>query len=112
MAVESIAVNDSRWALLAARPVPRQYPTTVQKPRCINAAPSAGAAFPGGAMRRYTVVSGIFLTVLAMIQITRLALQWPVRVATYDVPMWPSAVAALIAGSLAIWAFRVSADRG
>lgn len=62
-------------------------------------------------MRRYTVVSGIFLAVLATVQITRLGLQWPVRVATYDVPMWASAVAALIAGSLAIWAFRVSADR-
>ncbi len=63
-------------------------------------------------MRRYSVVSGIFLAVLAMVQITRLALQWPVSVASHHVPLWASAVAALIAGSLAIWAFRVSADRG
>ncbi|MCR4338965.1 MAG: hypothetical protein NUW01_03655 [Gemmatimonadaceae bacterium] len=63
-------------------------------------------------MRRYTVVSGIFLAALAAVQTTRLVLQWPIRVATYDVPMWPSAVAALITASLAIWAFRVSADRG
>lgn len=63
-------------------------------------------------MRRYTMVSGIFFTLLAIVQITRLVMQWPVRVATYDVPVWTSAIAALIAGSLAIWAFRVSADRG
>jgi hypothetical protein len=31
------------------------------------------------------------------------------RVATFDVPVWFSVLAALIAGSLAVWAFRVSA---
>lgn len=58
-------------------------------------------------MRRYTLVSGVFLTLLAGIQTLRLVMQWPVRVASHDVPLWPSGVAALIAGSLAVWAFRV-----
>jgi hypothetical protein len=59
-------------------------------------------------MYRYAVVSGVFLALLAAVQILRIALQWPVRVATFDVPLWFSAVAALIAGSLAVWAFRVA----
>ena len=62
-------------------------------------------------MRRYALISGLFLTLLTCAQLLRLALRWPVRVATVDVPLWVSGVAALIAGSLAIWAFRVSAGR-
>lgn len=62
-------------------------------------------------MRRYTLVSGIFLTLLACVQLLRIVLRWPVRVAGFDVPLWMSGLAAVIAGSLAVWAFRVQADR-
>lgn len=58
-------------------------------------------------MRRYVLVSGAFLAVLTCVQLVRLVMQWPVRVATVEVPLWASAIAAVIAGSLAIWAFRV-----
>jgi hypothetical protein len=60
-------------------------------------------------MRRYVLVSGCFFTLLACVQLLRLVLRWPVRVATVDIPVWVSGVAVLIAGLLAIWAFRVSA---
>jgi hypothetical protein len=60
-------------------------------------------------MRRYAVVSGLFLALLSCAQLLRVVLRWPVRVASFDVPVSLSVVAALIAGSLAIWAFRVSA---
>lgn len=63
-------------------------------------------------MRRYVLVSGAFLALLASVQLLRIIMQWPVRVATVDVPVWASGVAALIAGSLAIWAFRVAARAG
>ena len=64
-------------------------------------------------MRRYTVVSGLFLTLLTCVQILRVIMRWPVRVADFDVPVWFSVVAAVVAGSLAIWAFRArgGADR-
>ena len=62
-------------------------------------------------MHRYAVVSGVFFAVLTVVQIMRLVLQWPVRVSTFEVPMWFSGVAVLIAGSLAVWAFRVAARR-
>lgn len=57
-------------------------------------------------MRRYTLVSGLFLSLLALVQLLRIVMRWPVHVAGFDVPLWFSAVAALIAGALAVWAFR------
>jgi hypothetical protein len=62
-------------------------------------------------MRRYTLVSGLFLTLLTCVQLLRLVLRWPVRVAGIDVPLWASGIAAVIVGSLAAWAFRARASR-
>ena len=62
-------------------------------------------------MRRYVLVSGLFLALLTCVQLLRLILRWPITVAGASIPLWASAIAALIAGSLAIWAFRVSARR-
>jgi hypothetical protein len=59
-------------------------------------------------MRRYTLVSGVFLGILACVQLLRVVMRWPVRVASIDVPVWASVIAVLIAGSLAFWAFRVA----
>jgi len=59
-------------------------------------------------MRRYVLVSGLFLTLLTCVQLVRLILRWPVTVAGASIPLWASVIAALIAGSLAVWAFRVS----
>ena len=63
-------------------------------------------------MRRYVLVSGLFLVLLACIQLLRLILGWRVTVAGVEIPLWASAVAALIAASLAIWAFRARARDG
>ena len=57
-------------------------------------------------MRRYEMASGILFSILALAQLTRLLLAWPVQVATISVPVWLSGVAFLIVGSLAVWAFR------
>ena len=57
-------------------------------------------------MHRYEQISGVFFTILALVQLTRVVLRWPVQVSTVTVPLWPSVVAFLIAGSLAIWAFK------
>ncbi len=62
-------------------------------------------------MRRYELVSGIFFTILALLQLTRLLLGWSVQVASLTVPTWFSGVAFLIAGSLAVWAFRADGGR-
>ena len=62
-------------------------------------------------MRRYVLVSGVFLALLTCVQLLRLGFRAQVMVAGIEIPLWASAIAALIAGALAVWAFRVSARR-
>ncbi|MSO83735.1 MAG: hypothetical protein EXQ53_10645 [Acidobacteria bacterium] len=62
-------------------------------------------------MRRDILVSGLFLTLLTCAQLLRLLMRWPVMVAGVDIPLWASVVAVLVAGSLAVWAFRVASTR-
>jgi hypothetical protein len=57
-------------------------------------------------MRRYTLISGAFFSILALVQLTRALLAWPLQIASVNVPLWPSWLAFLIAGSFAVWAFR------
>jgi hypothetical protein len=57
-------------------------------------------------MRRYEQVSGAFFSLLAIIQLTRLLMRWPVQVASVNVPLWASAVAVIVTATLATWAFR------
>ena len=59
-------------------------------------------------MRRYEQVSGAFFCLLALVQLTRVVLRWPVQVATVDVPLWASIVAFFAASGFAIWAFRTA----
>lgn len=61
-------------------------------------------------MRRYELVSGAFFSLLALVQLTRVVLGWPVQVAAVTVPIWASVLACLVAGWLAVWAFRTSRD--
>jgi len=59
-------------------------------------------------MRRYALVSGVVFALMTGGQVLRLLRQWPVRVATVDVPVWVSGVAAVLVFSLAFWAFRIA----
>jgi hypothetical protein len=59
-------------------------------------------------MRRYEQVSGLFFSLLAIVQLTRLVLRWPVQVASVSVPLWASVVAVIITTVLATWAFRTA----
>jgi hypothetical protein len=55
---------------------------------------------------KYVVVSGVLFGVVAVHQAVRALYQWPVQIAGFDVPMWASWVAVVVAGSLCVWAFR------
>jgi hypothetical protein len=57
-------------------------------------------------MRRYELVSGIIFTIISLAQATRALRGWPVEVAGASIPVWASAVAFLVTGALAVWAFR------
>ncbi len=62
-------------------------------------------------MRQYGLVSGLVFSVIACAQLLRLGLRAQVVVGGHDIPLWASGVAALVAGTLAVWAFRARADR-
>ncbi len=59
-------------------------------------------------MRRYALVSGTFLTLFALVHVTRLIFGWPLRAAGVDVPVWFSVAPMIVFGGLAAWAFRVA----
>ncbi|PYP53395.1 MAG: hypothetical protein DMD39_05030 [Gemmatimonadetes bacterium] len=60
-------------------------------------------------MHRYELVSGIIFTIVALAQLTRTLLGWPAQVSSFNVPIWWSGLAFLIAGTMAVWAFRSAA---
>lgn len=56
--------------------------------------------------KNYVVVSGLIFGVVALAQVLRAAMQLPVQVGGFEIPVWASWVAAVVAGSLCVWAFR------
>jgi len=56
--------------------------------------------------RQYVVVSGVLFGVIAALQAVRALNQWPVHIDGFDVPVWASWIATIVAGSLCVWAFR------
>jgi len=59
-------------------------------------------------MRRYEQVSGALFAFIALVQLTRSVLGWPITVGNTSIPIWGSIVALLVTGSMAIWAFRAA----
>ena len=59
-------------------------------------------------MRNYEKVSGIIFTVMAIVQLLRTVLGWPVQIDLFTVPVWFSAIAFLVLGGMAVWAFRAA----
>lgn len=55
--------------------------------------------------KTYAVVSGVIFGLVALLQAARAVAATPVRVGTFDVPVFASWIAALVAGGLCIWAF-------
>jgi hypothetical protein len=61
--------------------------------------------------RKYRDVSGTVFGIVAVLHGLRALNQWPVYVAAFQVLVWASSVALLVAGSLCVWA-RCSRDGG
>ena len=55
---------------------------------------------------KYNLLSGVVFGLVALLQAGRAAAGWAVQIGPIAVPLWFSWVAAIVAGSLAIWAFR------
>ena len=54
----------------------------------------------------YVVVSGLVFGVIAVLQAFRALTQLPAHVGGFEVPVWASWVAVVVAGGLCVWAFR------
>jgi hypothetical protein len=61
---------------------------------------------------RYERVSGTVFAVVAIVQLARVLLGWPVQIDLFTVPIWFSVIAFLVTGGLAIWAFRSAGRTG
>ena len=59
-------------------------------------------------MRAYLLISGLIFGAVALLHVTRLALDWPAQVAGWAIPLWLSWIGVLVAGALCIWAFRLA----
>ncbi len=55
---------------------------------------------------KYTIVSGVVFGVIALVQLVRAVNQWSVQIGSFNVPVWASWIAVVVASSLCIWAFR------
>jgi len=62
---------------------------------------------PHTALRVAAIVFGL----VCLVHAWRLVEHFDVRIGSYQVPMWPSAVAALVSGLLSFWMWRLSTNR-
>lgn len=59
-------------------------------------------------MTRSRVIAAFLLALIAVVQALRVVLDWPVSVNGFSVPLWASAIAALVAGGVAVMLWRDS----
>lgn len=57
------------------------------------------------------LVASIVFALVCIAQLARLAIRPEILVAGHLLPLWPSAIAALVAGGLSFWMWRLAAPR-
>ena len=60
----------------------------------------------GTIMKPSVIVAVVFLLLVSAVHLLRLILQWKVAVNTFQMPLWASAVACIVAALLAFWLLR------
>lgn len=58
-------------------------------------------------MRNYLLVSGIVFGAVAIVHVVRLALNWPLVIAAWNVPQWVSVLGIILPGVLCTWAISL-----
>lgn len=61
--------------------------------------------------RTYCMVSALVFALVAIAHLVRAASGWPVQIAGWQAPTSISWLAVVVAGGLAVWGLRASADR-
>jgi hypothetical protein len=57
-------------------------------------------------MKPFTFLAVLLLSVIAVLQLTRLLLGWPILINGVAIPIWASAVAFVVAGGIAAMVWR------
>jgi Mn2+/Fe2+ NRAMP family transporter len=60
--------------------------------------------------KTFCMLAGIIFTVVALFHLVRIYMDWPVMIADWSVPKWLSWVGLIVAGSLALFGFRFTAN--
>lgn len=65
-------------------------------------------------MKPFTMIAALLLGLVALMQGLRLVLAWPVTVNGYSIPLWASALAFAVAGTVSVmlWREAVAERRG
>ena len=59
-------------------------------------------------MKPFTTLSAMFLALIAVIQLVRFIFAWPITIEGTSIPVWASAIAAIVAGVLATMLWKES----
>ncbi len=59
-------------------------------------------------MKPFTTITVMFLALIAVLQVVRFAFAWPIMINGMHIPVWASAIAALVAGGLATMLWKES----
>ena len=62
-------------------------------------------------IKAYFVTSGTLFGLIAILQAVRLISRWPIQIGTWEVPLWPSGIAVLVAAGLCFWAYRLTVKK-
>ena len=57
-------------------------------------------------MKPFSAIAAVVFAVVALAQLLRLVVGWPVVVNGIDIPVWASAIACLVAAGLAVMVWR------
>ena len=57
-------------------------------------------------MKPFSLIAAVVLGLVALVQLVRLSLGWPVVVNGINIPQWASAIACLVAAGLAVMVWR------
>jgi hypothetical protein len=59
--------------------------------------------------KSFSIVAAVIFTVVALLHLARIYMDWPIAIAGWSVPMWVSWIGLIVAGGLAFFGFRLAA---
>jgi hypothetical protein len=60
--------------------------------------------------KTYCMVAGIIFTLVALFHVLRIFMEWPIMIGNWSVPKSMSWIALIVAGGLALFGFRFTAN--